>query len=584
MRVLKAEYRRFRGFDSATITPIGHVVLVGEPGAGRSDVIEGLERVLSPDRIRGRFPSELDFFARDTKRRAEVELVIGALGRELEQVFFDMLEVWDRIDHKIVEATEDPETIDREEFEFALRLCYRATWDERQGQGEHWVDYPKSSDPEAGRFERVGRADREVLRFAALTSHDRVLELGERAVFRRFVESSAGDDFAKAVTTLEDEIETEAGAFSSSTQMEDALEEIFRPLRSPLNLSSVRAADVIRFLPEGGSIAGFMRSLSPALDLGQGVRLPLTRHGSTLLNQLRIAQALAVAGTGGILAIDDFGEGLDSVSAHYLAAVLRSSAAQCWLSTRRSHAAEAFQPAELVRLARDGDGARRVFYGRTATTKAERLAARHLNLQLLPAVGSRAVVVMEGPHDCAALRALAAKGYEELNEPLPSAKNVSLIDAGAADASGGSSALARLCQAARQLGLRTVAVLDHDGDDLQAAETLKSTLQAADVVVRLPKGHAIEMALLSGLPEAEIRAALGELNRAFAVPLPPGFVSLGGPELTEEARRLLKTQGGLHAQFVEALSPGILPAVGHAVLRTCVESAIDRAKSGHVQL
>jgi hypothetical protein len=33
-----------RGFEAATIVPAGHIVLVGEPGAGRSDLIEALGR------------------------------------------------------------------------------------------------------------------------------------------------------------------------------------------------------------------------------------------------------------------------------------------------------------------------------------------------------------------------------------------------------------------------------------------------------------------------------------------------------------------------------------------------------------
>jgi hypothetical protein len=312
--------------------------------------------------------------------------------------------------------------------------------------------------------------------------------------------------------------------------------------------------------------------------------LPLHRHGSTLLSLLGISQALAAAGEGGILAVDDFGEGLDAASAQHLAATLRSCAAQCWLSTRRSHAAEAFQPDELVRLAHDGDGKRRVYYGRAARTKAERLAARHLSLQLLPAVGSRSVVVVEGPHDRAALRALAAKAYEELGDALPSAKGTTVIDAGAADGSGGSGALARLSEAARQLGLRTVAVLDHDGENSQSEAILESVEQAANVVVRLPKGHAIEMALLTGLADGDIRTALEQLGTAYGVPLPPGLPTLAGNELATEARKVMKSHGGLHAQFVEALPPAQVPPVALTLLRTCLALAVDRSKSGHVQL
>ncbi len=101
VRVHRLEVRRFRGFKAATIVPAGHVLLVGEPGAGRSDIIEALDRVLSPDSTRWRLPSEFDFYGRDTRQRAEIEVVLGALGgRELRKLLFDrpdldkLIEIW----------------------------------------------------------------------------------------------------------------------------------------------------------------------------------------------------------------------------------------------------------------------------------------------------------------------------------------------------------------------------------------------------------------------------------------------------------------------------------------------------------
>ena len=54
--------QRFRGFADLTVRPNGHVVVMGEPGAGRSDLIESLGRVLDSDASRGRITIELDFF------------------------------------------------------------------------------------------------------------------------------------------------------------------------------------------------------------------------------------------------------------------------------------------------------------------------------------------------------------------------------------------------------------------------------------------------------------------------------------------------------------------------------------------
>jgi hypothetical protein len=183
-----------------------------------------------------------------------------------------------------------------------VRLCYRASWDTKEEQAQHWADYSKMADPKADYFERGGRTEREALPFASIDARSRPLDIGSRGEFRRLVEGVAGGDFAKALDDLEREVERLAAAFSGTHQMSAALEDVVEPLRTPLGLGGVAAEDIVRFLPEGGSPSGLLRSLAPALDLRDGGEwLPLSRHGSTVAAMLSVAQALARAGDGGRL-------------------------------------------------------------------------------------------------------------------------------------------------------------------------------------------------------------------------------------------------------------------------------------------
>jgi putative ATP-dependent endonuclease of OLD family len=573
VRVLRLKLSHFRGFEKLTIKPSGHVVLVGEPGAGRSDVAEALERVLWADSIRARTPSDLDFFGRDKSKRAEVEVVLGDLGTMLEQEFFDQLELWDREGKRIVAELGDPELIDRAEYDLTVRLCYRIRWNEAEDLAEHWVDYPKSSDPDAGIESRVPRSEREAIPFAGRGA-GKPLDLSIRGVFRRLVEQTDGDDFAKALEGLESHIEDLAGEFSQTTQISTVLEQVLKEARLPLGLGSKAAADIVRFLPEGGSLGGLLRSLAPAVDLGDGADLlPLQRHGSTVAAILTATQSLAAIGNAGIVVVDDFGESLDAASSNHLASAIRAAVGQVWLSTRRSQVVEAFAPDEIVRLARVADGTRKVFYGRAPATKPERLAARHFSTQLLPAIASRAVVVVEGPHDRAALISLARRRHSEQGVALPSARGVTILDAGAADASGGSSAIPRLTKLARTLGFRTVALLDHDGTGQQIEAELEAALADADAVVRLPHRCAIEKALLTGLSDEVIRAATEEVAAGFAVTVPAGLDGLTGGQLATAVAKFLKQSGGLHAQFVDALPTGELPPLAVQLLEAAVSAA-----------
>ena len=103
MQVHRLDIRRFRGFELATIEPAGHVLLTGEPRTGRSNVIEGLDRVLSPESTRRTCRPSLISTSGTRVSRAEVEAVLGTLGEEVEQVFFDHLEAWDLEERQLLE-------------------------------------------------------------------------------------------------------------------------------------------------------------------------------------------------------------------------------------------------------------------------------------------------------------------------------------------------------------------------------------------------------------------------------------------------------------------------------------------------
>jgi hypothetical protein len=66
MVIRRLEIRGFRGFEHVVIVPTVHALVVGEPRAGRPDVIEGLRRVLSADSTRSLLGDDIDFFQRSS--------------------------------------------------------------------------------------------------------------------------------------------------------------------------------------------------------------------------------------------------------------------------------------------------------------------------------------------------------------------------------------------------------------------------------------------------------------------------------------------------------------------------------------
>ena len=52
MLITQIRVTNFRGWDDLDLSPRGHAVVIGEPRAGRSDLITALTRVLNPSSTR----------------------------------------------------------------------------------------------------------------------------------------------------------------------------------------------------------------------------------------------------------------------------------------------------------------------------------------------------------------------------------------------------------------------------------------------------------------------------------------------------------------------------------------------------
>lgn len=580
MRVLRCTIGNFRGFERTEIVPRGHVVLVGEPRAGRSDLLAALGKVFEVDASR---VDEFDFHNSDLSKDVEIEVIVGDLGGTLEQRFLDHLEFWDRSTATLIEGLDDPGALP-DAAASVLRLAYRARWDRDEERANQAVFWAKPSDPSTDDLRRISRDDRAAFPFLRLAA-GRPLNLAARGLLRSSLATGDADAIADALQEMTEGIEGLTTRLAGIDAIAEALEAVLATLR-PYAEVDTPVGEMVRFLPEDGSLSGLLRSLSPAIDLGDEVgRLPLARHGSTTGAQVMTAELIAAAAqSDAAVVIDDFGDGLDSASAQWLASLLRQRAGQVWLSTRRPEAARGFDTEELVRLTRArpvSSAARAVHYGKVPKSRAERVAMRELHRQILPAMTARALLVGEGPHDSAAYGALADRLAAEQDVLPPEAFGIRIIDAGSND--GGIDKEAHVAELARSLGFRVVALTDYDRDEAEAASRLAAMQEAADAVVRLPKGDAIESALLKGVPEAEIIAALLDLNQNYALPLPTDWQSLTGTDLMVHVIKALKSNNGLHAPFVRALT-GTLPPVAAQALSAAIECAREVRVGTHVQL
>ena len=583
MQVKELHIQRFRGFDDLSVKPKGHVVVMGEPGAGRSDLIEALARVLDAYASRNRITTELDFYNRDTSQPIQIALTLGDLGADIEQDFLDHMELWDGSEERLLPETEGIEEVDQDQYEWVLRLEYRAKWLLEEERCEEWVFYPKESDPTLDSFLHVRRLDIENLGFNLLRwGGGRILDLSSRSAFRRVIEKAGGNDFAAAIAQYVQNVGQAAGQFTGSAQVKAALEDVVAPVSSLLRIPVTDVSEILQFAPEGGSPSGLLRSLGPSMDLGDDAgSLPAWRRGSTTESLLRIAEALALSSDSGVvLAVDDLGDGLDAASSAHLTAVIRKSGGQAWVTTRVPAVAEVFASQEVVRLGRDMDGGRFIRQGRRPTTKAENVAAKHWHRNLLPALSYHSVIVVEGPNDFAALHNLALRLSEEQGLALPATRGVSIVNAGSGG-SGGYAGVLKLAGEARDIGLHAVGVVDGDTRK-EAQQHLQTYGTLPDAIVRLPDGVAIEAAIVDGVPDAILRQALRDVQVAAGLDEPHNFDEVTGARLADAAIRFIKNNS-MHGPLIDSLPPSNLPPLAVQLLNTAIEAAAE-THAGLIQL
>jgi putative ATP-dependent endonuclease of the OLD family len=154
MRVARVRPHLFRGYTDQVVMPSRHAVAVGEPRAGRSDLIMGLRRALDP-RSWSRTPDLSDLHrpapeqgegAQDGETIVEVTLV--GLGADLEQDLDGRLEL-------IHPATGLPAAEEQADGGvLGVRVRYRIYFDEVLADYDHAWEYAATGAP-VPRLERA---------------------------------------------------------------------------------------------------------------------------------------------------------------------------------------------------------------------------------------------------------------------------------------------------------------------------------------------------------------------------------------------------------------------------------------------
>jgi hypothetical protein len=467
---------------------------------------------------------------------ADVEVTLTDLDSDLEQLFDGFLEPCGADGCAVADDQAPPGA------GWCVRLAYRLVYDSDTEALDQFVYFPLASNPAAGKYTRVPAATRRALPVVPLDVA-RPLQLRAGSPLRRVMDELDPAAAADAFDALRAQVTDAAQGLASNGAVAQAVEIAMASGGVAECLSDTTAdAVAVGFRADDGSAEGLLKSLQATLYLDDAGPLALASHGSTASAMLSVAEAIRLAiAPGAIILADDFGDRLDTANAEHLAARLRASAGQLWLSTRRPEVARAFDPEELVRLTRHGG--RKSHRVPPLTNKRDIRARRQFHTQLLPAMSSPTVAITEGPHD---LVVYGTVDRQRLPGAAPlSAAGVRLVAAGTGQ-DGGIGEIPVIADLARNLGFRVIALIDRDKAEDQTITQIESS---CDVVVRLPPGAAIEGALLAGADLSDIRKASATLT-AFISQDPADGVS--DSDLVRAVKHSLHRKS-LHEPFLEAL-------------------------------
>ena len=185
MQIVRLRIQNFRAIRSADLLLPKNAVFVGDNNSGKSTILEAIDLVLGPERIRQRpVVDEHDFYEgryiNDDENADSIEIriesVVIGLNEEQESRFVEHIEFWDTESNSILE--EPPATrTDDDTVVPALRVSFVGNYDEEEDDFEGQT-YFMSPETENGELEKFSSSDKRFCGFLFL----RTVRTGSRAL------------------------------------------------------------------------------------------------------------------------------------------------------------------------------------------------------------------------------------------------------------------------------------------------------------------------------------------------------------------------------------------------------------------
>ena len=352
MKVARISINNYRSIQNLTFCPSNHNIFIGQVNAGKSTLLNSLALVLDPD-IGRRFQvvDEMDFYGMKLKDESgepvpiDIEVTLSGCSSSEKDSFLDYWEPWDDKGKTLMQDADDISTLDNDQYEFAFRIAFKASYDVDDDEIKWLWYYPKFSFLDGGaEYQSCPRKDREkagffyipaerdvrkALSFSRHSALDKTLRADDirlEGKFRDIIDDIKGkgdhlfkdENFSKLISELEDQIGN------------------LLPINSKIDRR-------ISFEMSGLGQYGIMNILRAFIALdGQDMAYPISSQGTGAKQILVLAalQMLSKRRQSSILAVEEPEMGLHPHMQRALADDLLKSTSQTFITTHSSQVAQ----------------------------------------------------------------------------------------------------------------------------------------------------------------------------------------------------------------------------------------------------
>jgi putative ATP-dependent endonuclease of the OLD family len=533
MRIAHLTIENYRGIRKADILLPKHAVLIGDNNTGKTTVLEALDLVLGPDRLKQQPPiDEHDFFrgkyvaaaaaaspsegpadaagsapvdegappaAVEPADRAEApQIAITAtvvdLTDEQKAKFGDCVEFWDSSADALYQEP-DPAGVDPAHITEALRVTFHGRYDEEEDDFEGQTYFTRSL-TENGRPEIFSRRHKQVCGFLFLRSR----RTGSRAL--SLERGSLLDIILRLKEVRPKMWEDTLGTLSAVPVASDpglGIAPVLESIDAALKKYVPKEWGVEPHLKVSNLTREHLRKVVTAfIATGEGAHAaPYDRQGAGTINMLVLAMLSQIAEDkqNVIFAMEEPETAIPPYAQKRIVHEVRKLASQTLFTSHSPYVLEEFACEDTVVLGRDTDGLLvRKLITLPDNVKLKRYR-QEFRTRFCEGLLARRVLIAEGATEASAFP-VACRRLAELKPDIYSsleALGICVVDAG------GDGDVSGIAQLYRTLGKRTFAICDKQEGDA------KASIEAEVELLLMHEENGFEDLVLNGTTEAALK-------------------------------------------------------------------------------